>query len=179
MIPLQLTAHFSSAVSAQILEVSGGCRATDNFEVFPKLERRPDAHRQVGREVEASFRCRFFVHGARYVTPAAMVRTDALVQEESLYVTIERPNPRTGLAVQIQSQDYHVLGWAPRYLVNDLVQTMAYELGDYRAKVVRVNPSPAPSKQRLLVELSGRWPDYAPMSKGDFEPLVQYPAIVH
>lgn len=158
-----------TAEPAEILEVGGGSRATDNFEVFPKLERRPDG----------SFRCRFFIHGARYVTPAAMARTDALVPEESLYVTIELTNPRTGLAVQLQSQDYHVLGWAPRYLVNDLVQAMAHAPRDYRAKVVRVNPSPAPSKQRLLVELSGNWPDYEPMSKGDFEPLVQYSPVIH
>jgi hypothetical protein len=37
--------------------------------------------------------------------------------------------------------------------------------------VVRINPAPAPSKQRLLVELRGQWPDYEPMMKGDFELL--------
>jgi hypothetical protein len=30
---------------------------------------------------------------------------------------------------------------------------------------------PAPSKQRLLVELSGHWPDYEPMTTADFQPL--------
>jgi hypothetical protein len=42
----------------------------------------------------------------------------------------------------------------------------------YAAKVVRINPSPAPSKQRPLVEFSGSWPDYEPMASGDFEPLI-------
>jgi len=35
----------------------------------------------------------------------------------------------------------------------------------------QVNPAPAPSKQRMLVELSGHWPDYEPMTTADFEPL--------
>ena len=152
-----------TAEPAEILEVGGGFRATDNFEVFPKLERRADG----------SFRCRFFVHGSRYVNPASFQRIDNLHTGEALYVTIELTNPATGLAVQIQTQDYHVVGWAPRYLVGDLVQAMAHAPGSYSAKVVRVNPSPAPSKQRLLVELSGSWPEYEPMAKGDFEPLVQ------
>lgn len=152
-----------TAEPAEILEVGGGYRATDNFEVFPKIERRPDG----------SFRCRFFLHGSRYVCPAAIDRTDRLQQGERLYVTLELTNPVAGVAVQIQTTDYHVIGWAPRYLVNDLVQAMAHAPGEYAAKVVRINPSPAPSKQRLLVELSGSWPEYEPMSSGDFEPLIQ------
>jgi hypothetical protein len=152
-----------SAEPAEILEVGGGYRATDNFEVFPKLERRPDG----------SFRCRFFVHGSRYVCPAAIERTDQLQQGEKLYVTLELTNPVSGVAVQIQTTDYQVIGWAPRYLVRDLVQAMAHAPGAYAAKVVRINPSPAPSKQRLLVELAGSWPDYEPMASGDFEPLIQ------
>lgn len=152
-----------TAEPAEILEVGGGFRATDNFEVFPKLERRPDG----------SFRCRFFVHGSRHVNQASIQRIDSLNPGETLYVTIELTNPVTGVAVQIQTEDYHVIGWAPRYLVNDLVQAMAHSPGTYHARVVRVNPSPAPSKQRLLVELSGNWPEYEPMAKGDFEPLVQ------
>jgi hypothetical protein len=84
-----------TAEPAEILEVGGGFRATDNFEVFPKLERRADG----------SFRCRFFVHGSRYVCPNSFQRIDSLKPNEALYVTIELTNPVTGLAVQIQTQD--------------------------------------------------------------------------
>ena len=90
---------------------------------------------------------------------------------ENLYVTIELTNPVMRLAVQIQTEDYYMIGWAPRYLVADLVQAIANSPSEYRAKVIRVNPAPAPSKQRLLIELTGRWPDYEPMAAGDFEPL--------
>lgn len=151
-----------TAEPAEILEVGGGYRATDSFEVFPRIVRRPDGF----------FSCRFFLHGWRHVNPMALERIKKLQSGESLYVTVELTNPATGLAVQIQTQDYYVIGWAPRYLVEDLVHALALSPGEYGAKVVRINPAPAPSKQRLLVELEGRWPNYEPMSKGDFEPLV-------
>lgn len=149
------------AEPAEILGVDGGYRATDNFEVFPKIERAAD-----GR-----FHSRFFLHGSRHLNPEAVRRMEGLTAGEALLVVIELANPATGLAVQIQTLDYFVIGWAPRYLVADLVQAVAVFPGDYRAQVVRVNPVPAPSKQRVLVELSGPWPDYEPMTAGDFEPL--------
>jgi len=147
----------------EILSVDGGYRATDSFEVFPKIERRPDG----------AFRCRFFLHGWRHVSQSAQERMQSLKPDEKLYVTIELTNPKSQLAVQIQTEDYHVIGWSPRYLVSDLVNAIAQAPGDYKAKVVQVNPIPAPSKQRLLIELCGHWPDYDPMTRDDFAPLVK------
>ena len=150
------------AEPAEILEVGGGYRATDNFEVFPKIEPREDG----------AFRCRFFLHGSRHVSSAAIERIGLLEPGEPLFVALELTNPASKLAVQIQTTDYHMIGWAPRYLVSDLTKAIAHSPGDYSARVVRLNPSPAPSKQRLLVELTGSWPGYEPMSSGEFEPLV-------
>ena len=146
----------------EILSVDGGYRATDSFEVFPKIERREDG----------AFRCRFFLHGWRHVSESAQQRLQTLKPGEELSVAIELTNPATQLAVQIQTRDYHVIGWSPRYLVADLVSAIAKAPGDYEAKVVQVNPVPTPSKQRLLIELRGHWPDYDPMTRDDFEPLV-------
>lgn len=146
---------------ADIMEVDGGHRATDSFEVFPQIELGEDG----------MFRSRFFLHGARHVNVPAQQRIDSLAPDERLIVSIELNNPASGMAVQIQTGDYHVLGWAPRYLVDDLVRAIAVSSSGFAAKVVRVNPAPAPSKQRLLVELSGKWPDYEPMSQGDFEAI--------
>ncbi len=146
----------------EILSVDGGSRVTtDSFEVFPKIERREDG----------AFRCRFFLHGWRHVNKHAQARLEELKTGEELYVTIELTNPKSRLAVQIQTLDYYMIGWAPRYLVDDLVLAIAKAPGDYKAQVVRVNPIPAPSKQRLLVELSGQWPDHEPMVTEDFKPL--------
>ena len=151
-----------TAEPAEVLEVSGGYRVTDNFEVFPKIVRRADG----------CFSCRFFVHGWRHANPAALKRIEALKSGDNLYIKIESTNPNTRRAVQIQTEDDHMIGWTPRYLVNELVHAVARSPGDYGATVVRVNPVPAPSKRRLLVELTGHWPDYEPMTQDDFEPLV-------
>lgn len=143
-----------------ILQVSGGRRVTDSYEVFPKIVKRDDG----------GFTCRFFLRGLRHVNPTAQARVGDLRKDETLYVTLELTNPATGLAVQIQTEDYHMIGWTPRYLVDDLVQAMT-DSNEYRARVVRLNP-PAPLSHRLLIEMEGRWENHEPMSGPDYEPLV-------
>lgn len=151
----------ADADPVEILSVNGGYRVTDAYEVFPKLVKREDG----------SFRCRFFLHGWRHVNPSAQERIGRLIEDEKLYVTLELTNPATGLAVQIQTTDYHMVGWTPRYLVTDLVKAMA-ESPKYSARVVQVNPQPAPSKQRVLIEMHGHWNEHEPMTGEDFKPLV-------
>ena len=151
----------------EILSVSGGRRVTDPYEVFPKIAMRPDG----------GFTCRFFLHGWRYVSAAAIDRIESLRPNEELYVTLELTNPVTGFAVQIQTTDYHMIGWLPHYLVRDFVDaTVKSPKPNYSAKVVRVNllsPLRASSNQRVLVEMQGRWDaGYEPMSGPDFAPLV-------
>jgi hypothetical protein len=147
----------------EMLAIDGGFRATDSFEVFPKIETLEDG----------SFRCRFFLHGWRHVNPEAQQRLNRLVTGEPLYLSLELTNPATGTAIQIQTEDYHMIGWAPRYLLKDLMAVMSQTPRQYAAFVVRVNPVPAPSKQRVLIELGGHLPaGYQPMSSQEFEPLV-------
>lgn len=145
----------------EILSVNGGRRITDSYEVFPKIDKQPDG----------SFSCRFFLHGWRYVSEAAAGRLDSLGPGEQLTVALELTNPVTGIAVQVQTSDYVVLGWAPRYLVLDLTSAVAEAPSDYSAKVVRVNPQPAPSRQRVLIEMTGRWRKHEPMTAPDFVPV--------
>ena len=147
----------------EILTVSGGHRVTDAYEVFPKIAKSAD-----GR-----FACRFFLHGWRYVSSAGQTRIDSLQQGEKLYLTLELTNPVTALAVQIQTTDYLMLGWAPNYLVYDL-PAAAKSPREYEAKVVRINPQPSPSRQRVLIEMRGRWDGHEPMAHADFLPLVPY-----
>ena len=109
------------------------------------------------------------------------MRLQGLTEGDALGVATELTNPATGLALQLQSaNDYCVLGWAPRYLVPDLLQAAATAPQALAAHVLRVNPEPAPHNQRLLVELTGRFaPDYAPMSNLDFQPLAALDAVAH
>ena len=147
----------------EILSVDGGYRATDSFEVFPKIERREDG----------TFRCRFFLHGWRYMNEEAQRRVESLSPGDTLHVAIELTNPTAREPVQIQTEDRYVIGWAPNYLVADFLRAIAKAPQSHSAKVVRVNPAPAPSKQRLLLEFRGHFPDNPPMTDGEFKPLTE------
>ena len=146
----------------ELLSVSGGYRVTDAYGVFPRLVKDPDG----------SFVCRFFLHGWRHASSAAQERIDSLQTSETLLIALELTNPAGPLAVQIQTTDYHMIGWAPRYLVYDLAMAMAESTGEYAARVVRINDQPRPRTQRVLIEMSGRWETHEPMTGEDFRPLV-------
>ena len=146
----------------EILAANGGERITDRYEVFPLPDQQPDG----------SFVFRFFLHGWRYSSAAAQERLGKLEPSEELRIALEVNNPVTGRGVQIQTADYHMIGWAPHYLVDDLVTAMTDGPGKYTAQVVKLNPQPVPSKQRLLVELRCHWNQHWPMSGPDYQPLV-------
>ena len=88
----------------EILGLTGGERQTDSLEVFPKVLKLEDG----------TIRCRFFLHGLRHVSAAARQRAEELTDGEALQVAIEVNNPATGYAVQLQTADCHLIGWAPR-----------------------------------------------------------------
>lgn len=141
----------------EILSVNGGSRMTDSYEVFPKIDKQPDG----------SFSCRFFLHGWRHVSGLVDARLESLLPGEELTIALELTNPVTGIAVQVQTRDYLVLGWAPRYLVPDLTLAVTEAPNEYSATVVRVNPEPAPSRQRVLIEMRGKWRSHEPMTAPD------------
>ncbi len=146
----------------EILSANGGRRATDTFEVFPKLL----------KDADGRFVCRFFLHGWPYASEPVQAKMNSLEQGDKLYIALELTNPLSEMAVQIQTTDYQMIGWAPRYLVDDLTMAMAESPGEYQAHVVRVNPQPAPSQQRVLIEMRSYWESHEPMSGPDFQPLV-------
>ena len=145
----------------EILKANGGHRVTDSYEVFPKMERKPDG----------SFVCRFFLHGWRYVSEPAQERLERLEKDEQLRVALELANPYDNIAVQLQTKDYQIIGWAPRYLVPDL----AAAGGKYKARVVRVNSKVHGTllRQRFLIEMRCHWENHEPMSSRDYIPLIE------
>ena len=151
----------ANADPIEILGLTGGERQTDSLEVFPKIIKRPDR----------SFSCRFFLHGLRYVSEPARSRANQLPSGEPLQIAVELNNP-TGLAIQLQTSDGYMIGWAPRYLVRDLIEVINVH-PEVSAAVVRVNEYGAPLARRILVDLKGRLPaNHEPMSGGQFELIV-------
>lgn len=145
-----------------ILSVSGGMRVTDNLQTFPKVE--------VG--ADGSFQLRFFAHGLRHLPEASRERAKQLTPGEKLRIMVEVNNPATRLAVTLHAEDYVMVGWAPRYLVDDLV-TCIPRAPEIEATVVKVNHLHAPLNQSILVEYTGRAPEnHHLMSSPDFTPLI-------
>ncbi len=146
-----------------ILSVSGGERVTDNLEVFPKV-----TADEAGR-----FNVRFFLHGLRHLGEKAMERASRLEVGEELRVLVELNNPATRLAVPLLTDDYQMIGWAPRYLVDDLIKCVPHA-PELSARVARINVDTAPLNQRILIDYSGRAPEgEQPMSTPDFKPLME------
>lgn len=145
-----------------ILSVSGGERVTDNLEVFPK----------VNADAQGNFHVRFFLHGLRHLGEKAIDRAARLQTGEELRVMVELKNPATRLAVPLFTEDYQMIGWAPRYLVQDLIACVPHA-PELSAKVARINTDAAPLNQRYLIDYMGRAPKGTePMSTPDFTPLL-------
>ena len=152
-----------------ILAVSGGERQTDNFEVFPKIEKGKNN----------SFTCRFFLHGLRHASANAQRRGFQLNALEPLQVSLELNNPATGPAIQLTTRDYEFLGWAPRYLVSDILKAIVTS-PEIAANVVRVNEVGVPLNRRILIELSGTLPaNFEPMSGKDYRVISQAARRTH
>jgi len=147
----------------EVLGISEGRRATDSLEIFPKVER-----------TEAGpFAIKFFMHGWRYLHPQSSDRVKQLKAGEELSVAIEVTNPATRNAIQLQTRDRLIIGYAPRYLIKDLSEVISQCPIPVSARVSRVNPPPAPPSQRVLVLFEGCWPEnYEPMRGQEFQPLV-------
>lgn len=145
----------------EVLAVTGGERQTDNFEVFPKINKLPDG----------SFKSRFFLHGVRHVHPNGVERAQKLKEGETLRITIEVNNPATQIAVFLFSNDYLPLGWSPRYLVTDLLRAMS-QAPMLNATVIKANPPDTPINRRYLIELTGKLPaNFEPMSDQEYQPI--------
>lgn len=147
----------------EILSLTGGERQTDSLEVFPQVRKLPDG----------TIRCRFFLHGLRHVSAAARERAERLAEGEALQVAVEVNNPATTYAVQLQTTDCHLIGWAPRYLVSDL-RAALLEHATVSATVQRINRLDAPFARRVLIELSGGVPqNFEPMTSEEYRVVAQ------
>ena len=147
----------------EMLEIDGGYSDLDSFHVFPKIEKKKGG----------DFHCRFFLHGWRHANDEARKRIDRLQAGENLQVAIELNSPTTDFAVQIQTKDYCMIGWAPRYLARDLAKSPDRSPGDCHAHVVKLNPVSASPQRRVLIDLNGHWPPgHEPMVSKDFQPIV-------
>ena len=129
------------------LSVSGGRSHSDSLETFPAIE--PDA--------EGNFRTRLMLHGMRHTNPHATGAIEALRASDALRLAAELTNRVTTNAILVYAQEYSVLGWLPRYVVEAIYRSCEWRISDARVAVAQVNPN-APLSNRLLVDFGGRLP---------------------
>jgi|DewCreStandDraft_2_1066082.scaffolds.fasta_scaffold15027_2 hypothetical protein len=154
-----------------VLGVTEGRRVTDTVEVFPCPT--PDA--------EGRYVTKFFLHGLRWMAPAAWARVLELKPEEPLALMLDFMNRYDPYAVAVRTCDElgrMLLGYVPRYLARDIRQVCLRCAPDFISVTVeRVNPD-APLRQRLLCRFSACWPPgFQPCQGEEFQPLTDLPQL--
>ena len=144
-----------------LLARSGGKRVTDNFEVFPCPE--PDEN---GR-----YRIHFFAQGLRHLPKPAIERINQLQVGELLYLAQEFQNPHDSSALLLCTKDRGIVGYCPRYLLEDILKIISQHPEVVRVEVDRLNQPPTPLQFRLLCKMTADWRDFRPFSSPMYQPV--------
>lgn len=150
-----------------LLGRSGGRRTTDTLEVFPCPE--PDD--------QGRYHIHFFVHGLRYLPDESRSRIDRLQQGDQLLLVHDFQNPHDSSALMLRTNDSfpgdrHLVGYCPRYLLDDAFRILQQCPNYPQVEVERVNAPPAPLQFRLLCNMTACWPeDFRPCSSESYQPI--------
>ncbi len=145
-----------------VLMRSGGGRVTDAIEMFevPKV-----AHEG------SPYQTHFLAHGIRYLNHESQQRIGSLQPNDRLLIMHDLQNPADKLALALRTDDRVVVGYLPRYLLDEafnLLQSCA----TVEVFVARVNPTPAPLQQRMLCGLEACWPpEFRPFCEDHYRPI--------
>lgn len=153
-----------------LLGRSSGERMTDTMQVFPQPERSPDG----------LYKTQFFANGINHLPDSALQRIEQLREGDRLLLMKDIQNAYEVSALLLRTsaevdRDLHVVGYCPRYLLDDAVKIID-ECPDaatmIRIEVERINSPPAPKKFRLLCRMSARWPsNFQPFTSSKYQPL--------
>jgi hypothetical protein len=125
-----------------ILSRSEGTKITDNLEVFGHPSFNPE---------NGVWQYYGFCRGIRHINSEEHVAS--LKPGDALGIEPELINEFDARALLLLRVDQHRLGYVPHTLIEDLTQAIDAGIR-VDARVVRVNPPPAPVQQRLLVRIS-------------------------
>lgn len=146
-----------------ILGVTEGLRETDAIEVFPCPT--PDEG--------GTFESKFFLHGVRWMPPAALDRISQLQANELLVPMPDPCNQADGNAVAVRTEANRTLiGYVPRYLSRDVKQVLEGCGSEFvELHVDRLNLD-APLQHRVLCRIRACWPfNFQPCSGVEYEPI--------
>lgn len=147
----------------QVLAITGGSRATDNYEIVapPKAE-------------NGLLRLEFFTRGLRYLPKTTVDQIMSLANGERAFLMRDVQNERDAGALAIRTADPNVMmaGYVPKYYCAGISRLLEQSPESVRAKIKRVNPD-APLDMKLLLSLEANVPDGFDVfdSVDDFLPL--------
>jgi hypothetical protein len=138
---------------------SGGAKVTDNFEIFcyPKME-------------DGKFHLHFFAHGLRYLPKCSIERISEMKHGDRIYLAHAFQNSFERDALQLHTDDNHIVGFCPSYLLDDMNEVRRYK--DIEVCIERVNDESAPLQFRLLCRLIfPQLQNYRPFTSGAYTPV--------
>jgi hypothetical protein len=150
----------------EVLQRSGGFRATDRVEVFPE----PEVDPATGR-----LRCLFFSRGIDHIEGGSEA-VSLLQVGDPLSLVDEPDNPVNPRALLLHAPSGSIVGYAPDYLVEFLHEVRELCDGDVSVRVEHVNPPETPPHLRLLCGVESCTPaGYRPFSEARFRSLSPEP----
>jgi hypothetical protein len=104
----------------------------------------------------------------------AQQRASQCTAGEELLLVHDLQNQSDSRALMLRTEDRHIVGFCPRYLVPDLFE-LVYEFHrEIRVVVEKVNPAPTPFQYRLLCKLIAKWqPNFHPFAGLEYQPLAK------
>ena len=143
-----------------ILERTGGEKATDGLEVFPCPVPR-----------NGQYTVYFFVRGIRYRDQAVQDEICTMETGEHLTLVPEHDNEfDPDVVLLLHTSSGTAIGYVPHYFARDFCQLMQANGTNAKARVVKINPN-APTQLRAFCKMTSPWPPgFAPCSGEDFQP---------
>jgi hypothetical protein len=88
-----------------------------------------------------------------------------------LYLAHEFQNPQDSSALLLCTKDHWIVGYCPRYLVEDIFQIISQHRDLVRVEVDRLNQPPTPLQFRLLCKMTADWRDFRPFQDWRYQPF--------
>jgi hypothetical protein len=131
------------------LELSGGVRATDNYQLFP-----------VPENESGKYRLKFFVHGIRHMVGSYIERVETLKSGDHLKLMFDVQNHVDKNAIALRTEDPpELVGYLPSFFTNDIKKLIDQNGSEALCvNVMQVNLD-APSQFRLHCSLETPWPE--------------------
>lgn len=144
----------------ELLARSNGRRATDRFEVFAP---------PIIKDDSATFF--FFTRGIRYLAQEFQEKWQNENPKGPIRAKLEPNNPADPFAVQLTSADHFPMGYVPQYYSKSIFELLLRrQEPDF--SVIRRNPAPAPTRERLLIRANLQVPqDWKFDAALDFKPI--------